>query len=75
MIGCAKNGGAQVNAFVRFMSWFSHQASSSERWQEASRDGVPIHLLAFASDEMVDTIVLRESRTEALANFQPESGE
>lgn len=41
---------------------------------EASRDRLPIRLIAFESSELAGTIVLREHGTEALPEFQPELG-
>jgi RimJ/RimL family protein N-acetyltransferase len=41
---------------------------------EASRDCLPIRLIAFESSELAGTIVLREHGTETLPEFQPELG-
>ena len=41
--------------------------------EDASRDRLPIRLVAFESSELVGTIVLRE-QTESLPEFQPELG-
>jgi RimJ/RimL family protein N-acetyltransferase len=41
--------------------------------EDASRDRLPIHLIAFESSELAGTIVLRE-QTETLPEFQPELG-
>ncbi|HJR78887.1 MAG TPA: GNAT family N-acetyltransferase [Anaerolineales bacterium] len=42
--------------------------------EDASRDRLPSRLVAFDSNELVGTIVLRENGTEALPEFQPELG-
>ncbi len=41
---------------------------------EASRDRLPIRLVAFESGELAGTIVLREDGTASLPGFQPELG-
>jgi RimJ/RimL family protein N-acetyltransferase len=41
--------------------------------EDASRDRLPIRLLAFESNELVGTIILRE-QTESFPEFQPELG-
>ena len=40
----------------------------------SSRNSLPSRLVAFESNELVGTIVLRENGTEALPEFQPELG-
>jgi RimJ/RimL family protein N-acetyltransferase len=42
--------------------------------EDASRDRLPIRLIAFESDEPVGTILLRKNGSETLPNFQPELG-
>lgn len=42
--------------------------------EDASYDRLPIRLVAFVSDELVGTIILRESGSEALTESQPELG-
>lgn len=42
--------------------------------EDASRDRLPIRLIAFESNELVGTIILRENGTETLPEFQPELG-
>ena len=42
--------------------------------EDASRDRLPSRLVAFESNELVGTIVLRENGTETLPEFQPELG-
>ena len=42
--------------------------------EDASRDRLPIRLIAFESSELAGTIVLREHGTETLPEFQPELG-
>ena len=42
--------------------------------EDASRDHLPIRLVAFDANEIAGTIVLRENNTETLPEFQPELG-
>src|ERR1051325_10647978 len=42
--------------------------------EDASRDRLPVRLVAFESNELTGTIILRESGTETLPEFQPELG-
>jgi len=42
--------------------------------EDASRYHLPSRLVAFESNELVGTIILRENGTEALPEFQPELG-
>ena len=42
--------------------------------EDASRERLPIRLLAFESDELAGTIVLREHGSETRPEFQPELG-
>jgi len=42
--------------------------------EDASRDRLPIRLIAFESNELAGTIILRENGTEMLPKFQPELG-
>jgi predicted N-acetyltransferase YhbS len=42
--------------------------------EDASRDRLPIRLVAFEANEPVGTIILRENGTETLPEFQPELG-
>ena len=42
--------------------------------EDASRNRLPIRLVAFESNELVGTIVLREQSTEMSPEFQPELG-
>ena len=42
--------------------------------EDASRDRLPIRLVAFESNELAGTIILRENGTETLPEFQPELG-
>ena len=42
--------------------------------EDASRNHLPSRLVAFESNKLVGTIVLRENGTEALPEFQPELG-
>ena len=56
-----------------------HAAMSQEEMEQdfledASRDRLPIRLVAFESSELAGTIVLRKNGTEMLPEFQPELG-
>jgi RimJ/RimL family protein N-acetyltransferase len=42
--------------------------------EDASRDRLPSRLVAFESNALVGTIILRENGTESLPEFQPELG-
>jgi RimJ/RimL family protein N-acetyltransferase len=42
--------------------------------EDASRDRLPIRLIAFEANEPVGTILLRKNGSETLPNFQPELG-
>ena len=56
-----------------------HAAMSQEEMEQdfledASRDRLPIRLVAFKSRELAGTIILRDNGTEMLPEFQPELG-
>lgn len=42
--------------------------------EDTSRDNLPSRLVAFESGELVGTVILRDSNTETLPEFQPELG-
>ena len=51
------------------------QADTEQAFRsEALRDGLPLRLVAFHSDELVGTVVLRERGSETLPEFRPELG-
>lgn len=65
--------------------WFRHQwpdyyANMSQEQlerdflEDASRNRLPIRLVAFESGELAGTIVLRENGTEVMPEFEPELG-
>jgi len=60
--------------------WPDYHAHLSQEEMErdflegASRDRLPIRLVAFESNELTGTIILRENGTETLPEFQPELG-
>jgi RimJ/RimL family protein N-acetyltransferase len=67
------------------VKWFRAQwpdyyaAMSDEEMQQdfledASRDRLPIRLIAFEPNEPVGTIILRKNGSDTLPNFQPELG-
>lgn len=55
-----------------FADW-SQAQMEQDFLEDASRDRIPCRLVAFASNELVGTIILRE-QTDALPEFQPELG-
>lgn len=56
-----------------FAKW-SQAEMEADFLEDASRDRLPIRLVAFASAELAGTIILREMGNKALAEFQPELG-
>ena len=60
--------------------WPEYHAAKSQAEMEqdfledASRDRLPIRLVAFKSRELAGTIILRDNGTEMLPEFQPELG-
>lgn len=73
------------NAIPTLVTWFRHQwpdyyvnwsqaQMEQDFLEDASRDRLPIRLVAFESSELVGTIVLRENGTETEQEFQPELG-
>lgn len=56
-----------------FAGWSQAEMAQS-LLAEASRGGLPCRLVAFASDELAGTIVLRTQGSETPAEFQPELG-
>src|SRR5436190_14868273 len=60
--------------------WPNYHAAMSQEGMEqdfledASRDHLPIRLVAFESSELAGTIILRKNGTEMLPEFQPELG-
>jgi RimJ/RimL family protein N-acetyltransferase len=57
-----------------YYSAMSQEEMEQDFLEDASRDRLPIRLLAFESSELAGTIVLRENGTEMLPEFQPELG-
>jgi RimJ/RimL family protein N-acetyltransferase len=52
----------------------SQEEMEQDFLEDASRDRLPIRLIAFESSELAGTIILRENGTEMLPEFQPELG-
>jgi len=52
----------------------SQEEMEQDFLEDASRDRLPIRLVAFESNELAGTIILRENGTETLPEFQPELG-
>jgi RimJ/RimL family protein N-acetyltransferase len=74
-----------LNTIPTLAKWFRSQwPDYYAKWSQAelerdfledtSRDRLPSRLVAFESDELVGTIILRENGNEALEEFQPELG-
>jgi GNAT superfamily N-acetyltransferase len=56
-----------------YANW-SQAEMEQDFFEDASRDRLPIRLVAFESSELAGTIVLREQGTQSLPEFQPELG-
>ncbi|NJN44764.1 MAG: GNAT family N-acetyltransferase [Anaerolineae bacterium] len=56
-----------------YADW-SEEKMEQDFLEDASYDRLPIRLVAFDSDELAGTIILRESGSEALPESQPELG-
>jgi len=56
-----------------FADW-SQEEIEQDFLEDISRDSLPSRLVAFVSGELVGTIILRDSNTEILPDFQPELG-
>ena len=52
----------------------SQEEMEQDFLEDASRDRLPIRLIAFESNELAGTIILRQNGTETLPEFQPELG-
>ena len=52
----------------------SQEEMEQDFLEDASRDRLPIRLVAFESNELAGTIILRENGSEMLPGFQPELG-
>ena len=52
----------------------SQEEMEQDFLEDASRDRLPIRLVAFESGELAGTIILREYGSETLPEFQPELG-
>lgn len=74
-----------LDTIPTLMKWFRaqwpdyHAAMSDEEMEQdfledASRDRLPIRLVAFQSSELAGTIILRETNTKMPPEFQPELG-
>jgi RimJ/RimL family protein N-acetyltransferase len=57
-----------------YFAGMSQEEMEQDFLSAASRDRLPIRLLAFESGELAGTIVLRKDGTETLPEFQPELG-
>jgi len=57
-----------------YYAGWSQEEMEQDFLEDASYDRLPIRLVAFESNELVGTIILRENRTEMLPEFQPELG-
>jgi RimJ/RimL family protein N-acetyltransferase len=52
----------------------SQEEMEQDFLEDASRDRLPVRLVAFESNELAGTIILRENGTETSPEFQPELG-
>ena len=52
----------------------SREEMEQDFLEDASRDRLPIRLVAFESNELAGTIILRNNGSETLPEFQPELG-
>jgi RimJ/RimL family protein N-acetyltransferase len=57
-----------------FYANWSQKEMEQDFLEDASRNSLPCRLVAFESNELAGTIVLREDGTEMLPEFQPELG-
>jgi len=62
------------NQWPDYYADMSQEEMEQDFLEDASRDRLPIRLVAFESNELAGTIVLRENNPEMLAEFQPELG-
>jgi RimJ/RimL family protein N-acetyltransferase len=62
------------NQWPDYYADISQEEMEQDFLSDASRNRLPIRLIAFESNELVGTIVLREHGTETLPEFQPELG-
>jgi predicted N-acetyltransferase YhbS len=56
-----------------FVDW-SQEQIEQDFLEDISRNSLPCRLVAFESGELVGTVILRDSNTETLPEFQPELG-
>jgi len=57
-----------------YYSDWSQAEMEKDFLEDTSRDSLPCRLVAFESVELVGTVILRDSNTETLPDFQPELG-
>lgn len=62
------------NQWPDYYADWSQTEMEQDFLEDASHDRLPIRLVAFAADECVGTIILREQGSETLAEYQPELG-
>ncbi len=62
------------NQWPDYYANWSQAEMEQDFLEDASRNRLPARLVAFESNELVGTIVLRERGTETLPEFQPELG-
>jgi RimJ/RimL family protein N-acetyltransferase len=56
-----------------YVDW-SQAEMEKDFLEDTSRDSLPCRLVAFESGKLVGTVILRDSNTEMLPEFQPELG-
>lgn len=62
------------NQWPDYYAKWSQAELEQDFLEDASRDRLPSRLVAFESNELVGTIILRENGNEDLQEFQPELG-
>ena len=62
------------NQWPDYYADMSQEEMELDFLEDASRDRLPIRLVAFESSELAGTIILRETNTEMPPEFQPELG-
>ena len=62
------------NQWPDYHADISQEEMEQDFLEDASRDRLPIRLVAFESNELAGTIILRENGSKTLPEFQPELG-
>ena len=62
------------NQWPDYYADWSQEDMEQDFLEDTSRDSLPCRLVAFETGELVGTIILRDSNTETLPEYQPELG-